>query len=83
MTAIRNFPDAPLAQRTKLPASAYVPAWARSVWQALHRFGQLRAARELELLADRQALGNPVLARQLRAAAAACRQPPAAAGRSA
>ena len=45
-----------------------------TVWNALHRYGQLRAAWELEVLADRRALGDPVLARQLRAAAAECRQ---------
>jgi hypothetical protein len=74
MTAIRNFPNAPLAQRTRLPLSAYVPGFAVKAWHALHRYGQLRAARELEVLAERRALGDPVLARQLRAAAAECRQ---------
>ncbi len=74
MTAIRNFPNAPLARRSSLPLSTYVPAFAVKAWQALHRYGQLRAARELDVLADRRALGDPVLARQLRAAAAECRQ---------
>jgi hypothetical protein len=74
MTAIRNFPDSPLARRASLPLSAYVPGFALKAWQAMHRYGQLRAARELELLADRRALGEPVLARQLRAAAAECRR---------
>jgi hypothetical protein len=74
MTAIRNFPNAPLAQRTRLPLSAYVPAWVIAIWHALHRAGQRRAAWELELLADRRALSDPVLARQLRAAAADCRR---------
>ena len=74
MTAIRSFPNAPLAQRTRPPLSAYVPGFAVKTWQALHRYGQLRAAWELEVLADRRALGDPVLARQLRAAAAECRQ---------
>lgn len=74
MTAIRNFPNAPLAQRTRLPLGAYVPPWAIAIWQTLSRVGQRRAARELELLADRRALGDPVLARQLRAAAAVCRR---------
>jgi hypothetical protein len=73
MTAIRNFPNAPLARRTSLRLSAHVPAFAVKAWQALHRYGQLRAAREMEMLADRRALGDPVLARQLRAAAADCR----------
>jgi len=74
MTAIRNFPNAPLAQRTRLPLSAYVPSWATAVWHGLHRAGQRRAARELEMLADRHALGDPAMARQLRAAAAECRR---------
>lgn len=74
MTAIRNFPDAPLAQRANLPLSAHVPGFALKAWLALHRYGRLRAARELELLADRRALGEPVLARQLRAAASECRR---------
>jgi hypothetical protein len=74
MTAIRNFPDAPLARRHAEPIEWKVPPIATTVWNALYRYGQLRAARELEVLADRRALGDPVLARQLRAAAAECRQ---------
>lgn len=74
MTAIRNFPNAPLARRPGVPFSTFVPGFAVKAWQALYRYGQLRAARELELLADRRALGEPVLARQLRAAAAECRR---------
>jgi len=74
MTALRNFPDAPLARRRAKPIEWMVPASVMKVWNALHRYGQLRAARELELLADHRALGDPVLARQLRAAAAECRR---------
>lgn len=74
MTAIRNFPDAPLARRHAKPIAWKVPAWAMKVWNALHRYGQLRAAWELEVLADRRALGDPVLARQLRATAAEYRR---------
>lgn len=74
MTAIRNFPNAPLAQRTRLPLRAYVPSWAIAIWRGLYRAGQRRAAWELDALADRRALGDPVLARQLRAAAAECRR---------
>jgi hypothetical protein len=74
MTAIRNFPNAPLAQRTRLPLSAYVPSWAIAIWHGLYRIGQRRAAWELEVLADRRALSDPVLARRLRAAAAECRR---------
>jgi hypothetical protein len=74
MTAIRNFPNAPLAQRTRLPLRVHVPAWAIAIWHGLYRIGQRRAAWELEMLADRNALRDPVLARQLRAAAAECRR---------
>ncbi len=72
MTAIRNFPNAPLAARNRQPLR--VPAWAIAIWQVLHRVGQRRAAWELEVLANSRALSNPVLARQLRAAAAECRR---------
>ncbi len=74
MTAIRNFPDSPLARRSARPLQWRVPAFAVSLWQTLARYGHRRAARELELLADSKALGNPVLARQLRAAATECRR---------
>ena len=74
MTAIRSFPNAPLA-RQRMSAPARVPDWARALWKALHRAGQRRAAWELDRLAERYALRNPVLARQMRAAAAACRHP--------
>jgi hypothetical protein len=78
MTALRNFPDAPLARRPGKPIEWKAPHFAIKVWnvlhRVLHRYGQLRAARELDVLADRRALRDPVLARQLRAAAAQCRQ---------
>jgi hypothetical protein len=74
MTAIRNFPDAPLARQHTKSIEWKVPAFALKVWNALYRYGQLRAAWELEVLADRRALGDPVLARQLRATAAEYRQ---------
>jgi hypothetical protein len=74
MTALRNFPNAPLARQTSLPHGAWVPGFALKFWRALYRYGQRRAARELDLLADRRALAAPLQARQLRAAAAECRQ---------
>ncbi len=74
MTAIRNFPDAPLARRAGPPLQLPLRGVGRAVWQALHRIGQRRAAVELDRLADRWALGNPVLARQLRTAARECRR---------
>jgi hypothetical protein len=73
MTAIRSFPNAPLAQRRGRKLNAHLPGLAVKAWMALHRYGQLRAARELELLGDRHARGEPALARQLREAAAECR----------
>jgi hypothetical protein len=74
VTAIRNFPDSPLARRQAQPIAWKVPSFALKVWEALFRFGQQRAARELDLLADRRALADPVLARQLRAAASEYRK---------
>lgn len=74
MTAIRNFANAPVVRREKLPLSAYVPGFAVKAWQALQQSGQLRAAKELELLADWRALGDPELASQLRTTAAQCRE---------
>jgi len=74
MTALRNFPDAPLARQPGKPIEWKAPHFVIKVWNVLHRYGQLRAAWELDLLANRRALGDPVLARQLRAAAAECRQ---------
>ena len=75
MTALRNFPDAPLARRRAKPHRVEgAGACHDRSGTRLHRYGQLRAAWELDVLADRRALGDPVLARQLRAAAAECRQ---------
>lgn len=74
MTAIRNFPDAPLARRAGPPLQLPLQGVGRAVWHALHRIGLRRAAAELDRLADRRALGDPVLARQLRAAARECRR---------
>lgn len=74
MTAIRNFPDSPLARRSASPMLWRMPAFAVALWQGLTRYGHRRAARELALMADRRAHGDPVLARQLREAAHACRR---------
>jgi hypothetical protein len=74
MTAIRNFPNAPARLQARPMLSWHVPALALKFWEALQRYGQRRAAWELELMASRRALGDPVLARQLRAAAAECRR---------
>lgn len=74
MTAIRNFPDAPMARRKAAPPQWQVPAFAMAIWQALYRYGQRRAARELSLLADRHSLGDSAWVRELRLAAAASRR---------
>ncbi len=74
MTAIRNFPNAPLAQRrASRPLLAPLQDLGRALWQGLQRVGHLRAAYELDKLASYRALRDPVLARQLRAAAEECR----------
>ena len=74
MTAIRNFPHAPLAQRPRQPLGTNVPAWAIAFWQGLQRVGRQRAAWELEAMAGRRAQVDPEMAQQLRAAAADCRR---------
>ncbi|MGL6112315.1 MAG: hypothetical protein ACRC2B_19650 [Rubrivivax sp.] len=74
MTAIRNFPNAPRRSAAAAPLRWRMPALAIQVWRALERFGQRRAAWELDALAGRWALSNPALARQFRAAAAQCRR---------
>jgi hypothetical protein len=74
MTAIRNFPNAPMRQGRSAGLAWRTPAFVLAVWRALERSGQRRAAWELEALAGRRALGNPQLARQLYAAAAECRR---------
>ncbi|MBX3643066.1 MAG: hypothetical protein KF720_08345 [Rubrivivax sp.] len=75
MTAIRNFPNAPLARRpVGRPWFAPLREFGQVIWQGLHRVGSLHAAVELAKLADYRARRDPVLARQLRAAAEACRR---------
>lgn len=74
MTAIRNFPNAPLRQQAAASWRWQTPAWLLSVWQGLQRHGQQRAAWELELLAAHRGASDPQLARQFRAAAAECRR---------
>jgi hypothetical protein len=74
MTALRNFPDAPMARRRARNIEWKLPPWTVKVWNALQRYGRMRGAWELEVLADRRALGDPLLARRLRAAAAEMRQ---------
>jgi hypothetical protein len=75
MTAIRNFPNAPLARRrASQPLLAPLRDFGQALWLGLQRVGQRRAAHELEQLANHYALHDPVLARQLRAAAEECRR---------
>lgn len=52
------------------PLGARLRSAARSVWKALEEAGHRRAARELGLLAQWHARGDPALAAQLRLAAA-------------
>lgn len=49
-----------------------------AVWRALESIGQSRARRELLLLADRWAVGQPELAAQLRASCQSLAQPSSA-----
>jgi hypothetical protein len=63
-----------MARRHVRPVQWKVPAFATKIWNALQRYGELRAAWELDALADRRAFSDPVLARQLRATAAEYRR---------
>lgn len=75
MTAIRNFPNAPLAQRrASRPLLAPLRDFGQWLWLGLQRVGNRRAAFELDKLANYRALRDPVLARQLPAAAQECRR---------
>ncbi len=74
MTAIRNFPNAPLRQRPAAPWRWQIPGWLLTAWHAMERFGYRRAAFELDLQARHHAVGNPDMARQFAAAAAECRR---------
>jgi len=75
MTAIRNFPNAPLdRRRASRPLLAPLLDFGRMLWRGLESIGNRRAATELEVLADYRARHDPVLARELRAMAAQCRR---------
>jgi hypothetical protein len=74
MTAIRNFPNAPLRQRTAAPWRWHTPDWLRSAWHTLERFGYRRAAFELELHARHRMASDPDMARRYREAARECRR---------
>jgi len=74
MTALRNFPDAPMRQLAAEPWHWQTPAWMLSVWQALEDYGQSRAAWELERLAVHRQVSDPALAQQFLDAAAECRR---------
>lgn len=74
MTAIRNFPNAPMRQGRGAGLAWRTPAFVLAAWRTLERAGQRRAAWELEALAGRLALSNPQLAAQLHAAAAESRR---------
>jgi hypothetical protein len=74
MTALRNFPDAPLRLHAAAPWRWHTPAWLLDAWQAMERYGQRRAAFELEMLGMHREASDPALARQFHAAAAECRR---------
>jgi hypothetical protein len=74
MTAIRNFPNAPLRQRTATRWRWQTPRWLVRAWHAMERYGQERAARQLELLARYRIYSDPQMAQQLRNAATECRR---------
>ncbi len=74
MTAIRNFPNAPLRHRPAAPWRWQIPGWLLNVWHTMERFGYRRAAFELDLQARHHAVGNPDMARQFAAAASECRR---------
>ena len=67
MTAIRNFPDAPLAQR---PLGTRISAWVADLWQGVQDIAQQHADREVAALTARSAWSSPALARRLGVAAA-------------
>lgn len=58
-------PVTPVATSYRRQTPTVWQALGRSIWQALERNGQRRAARELRELARRKALFDPALARQL------------------
>lgn len=72
MTAIRSFPDAPMAYRDGPSVPQRLRAWGANLWRTLQRTGQRRAAFELYALAGQHACTAPTLARELEAAAAEC-----------
>jgi hypothetical protein len=75
MTALRNIANTPpLLRHAMAPTDSEARALFRRLWSALQRFGQLRAAHQLALLAEQRVRTDPVLACQLRTAAAECRR---------
>ena len=72
MTAIRSFPDAPMAHRAGPAVPLRLRTWGAQLWRTLQRAGQRRAAFELYALAGQHACTAPMLARDLEAAAAEC-----------
>ncbi len=74
MTAIRNFPDAPLRHAAAARLHWQTPDWLLKAWRAMERYGYRRAAGELEIQARIRGAGDSVLARQLNDAAVECRR---------
>ena len=73
MTATRHFPNTPLSRSAAAPWRWQTPTWLLTLWLAMERYGQRRAAHELELQASHRSASDPQLARERRAAAAECR----------
>jgi len=66
-----------------LPIASQLAGAFRSLWQATERFGQRRAANQLEMLALQYRESNPALAQHMRQAAAECRAEAAGTGQGA
>ena len=61
MTAIRSFPDAPMAYRDGPSVPQRLRAWGANLWRTLQRTGQRRAAFELYALAGQHACTAPTV----------------------
>jgi hypothetical protein len=73
MAALRNFANPALPRRAAVLPGWQTDALVRKLWAGLQGYGRLRAAHHLERLASFNVPGDPVLARQLVAAAIECR----------
>ena len=65
------------------PIASHLAGAVDRLWQGIERFGQRRAAHQLEMLALQYRASNPALAQQMRQAAAECRAEAAGTGQGA